>query len=319
MTDPWKTPATGDESPTWVRTTGFANWNRYAAINDEFVPIHMDDEAARATGQPNAFGMGNLRLAYMHATLDNWLGDAGDIAELGCQFRGLNFKGDELTIRGTVTSSEPNADGLECVQLDLAADNQDGKNTAPGTATLVLFKDAQPQMPSPPPPPELDGSKETGVYLDEETLGWIGREMEPAESLPVGANEIRRWSMAVHYPERAPDRYYDEAVAARGPWGGLVAPRDFNPFAWMQDGAKRMPWMRTSGSEPGTRVLNGGQRNFYFERIRPGDVITATTTLADAYEREGRNGTMLFLITQRSWSNQRGELTRIGQMTTIYY
>jgi hypothetical protein len=38
----------GDELPPFVRTTGFDNWNRYAAVNDEFVPIHMDDDAGRA-------------------------------------------------------------------------------------------------------------------------------------------------------------------------------------------------------------------------------------------------------------------------------
>ena len=319
MTLAWQSPQVGDESPAWLRTTDFAHWNRYAAINDEFIPIHMDDEAAQATGQPRAFGMGNLRLAYLHAALDDWLGDAGDIAELGCQFRALNFKGDALAIRARVSAVESSDDGLQRIRLDLAVENQRGENTAPGKATLVLFGSGGPRMPSPPPTPEASASLQTGVYLDEATLEWIGHEAEPVTSLPVGANEIRRWSMAVHYPEPAPARYYDEKVAARGPWGGLVAPRDFNPFAWMQGAAQAMPWMREMGSEPGTRVLNGGQHSLYFERIRPGDVITSSATLADAYEREGRNGTLLFLITQRRWTNQRGELTRIGQMTTIYY
>lgn len=29
--------------PPYVRTTGLANWNRYAAVNDELILIHMDD------------------------------------------------------------------------------------------------------------------------------------------------------------------------------------------------------------------------------------------------------------------------------------
>jgi hypothetical protein len=41
--------------------------------------------------------------------------------------------------------------------------------------------------------------------------------------------------------------------------------------------------------------------------------------LDSAYEREGKLGTMLFLITHTRWSNQRGELVRLGQMITIYY
>ena len=38
----------GDAMPTWSRQTSFMEWNRYAAVNDEFVPFHMDDEAGRA-------------------------------------------------------------------------------------------------------------------------------------------------------------------------------------------------------------------------------------------------------------------------------
>ena len=54
----------GDEMPPWSRKTGFMNWNRYAAVNDEFVPFHMDDEAGRAAkNEQGAFGMGNLRYA----------------------------------------------------------------------------------------------------------------------------------------------------------------------------------------------------------------------------------------------------------------
>ena len=30
----------GDKMPEWSRKTDFMNWNRYAAVNDEFVYIH---------------------------------------------------------------------------------------------------------------------------------------------------------------------------------------------------------------------------------------------------------------------------------------
>ena len=42
----------GDEIPTFVReNTGLHHFNRYAAVNEEFVPIHMDDEAGREAGK----------------------------------------------------------------------------------------------------------------------------------------------------------------------------------------------------------------------------------------------------------------------------
>ena len=56
----------GDELPAWSRKTDFMNWNRYAAVNDEFVYIHMDDEVGKAAlNEQGAFGMGNLRYTYM--------------------------------------------------------------------------------------------------------------------------------------------------------------------------------------------------------------------------------------------------------------
>lgn len=308
----------GDALPPMARTTDLAHWNRYAAINDEFIPIHMDPAAAKAAGQADVFGMGNLRLGYLHAALDDWVGHEGDIAELGCQFRALNFKGDALVAGGSVSAVETRG-GLRRVDLELSVINQTGENTAPGTASLVLFEGGKPVMPEPPAAPGPRQDLAPGVYLEAETIGWLGKTTEPRASLPVGENDIRRWAGAIYYPEASPDRYYDIATAATGPWGGLVAPRDFNPFAYSRGGRVGIPWMRKTGTEPGSRVLNGGQRNLYFERIRPGDVVTAQSSLANAFEREGKLGTMLFLETETRWTNQNGALVRIGTMTTIYY
>ena len=52
---------------------------------------------------PDAFGMGNLRVAYLHNLVHDCLAGDGDIDELRCEFRGLNLKGDVLTCHGTVT------------------------------------------------------------------------------------------------------------------------------------------------------------------------------------------------------------------------
>ena len=69
--------AVGDQLPPFTRQTGLANWNRYAAVNDEFVPIHMDDEAGQAAGYPTAFGMGNLQWSYLYNVIRNWMGEDG--------------------------------------------------------------------------------------------------------------------------------------------------------------------------------------------------------------------------------------------------
>jgi len=69
------TVAVGDEIPAFTPNDWLRQLDRYAAVNDEFVPIHMDDEAGRAAGMDGAFGMGNLQWAYLHNVVRDWLGD----------------------------------------------------------------------------------------------------------------------------------------------------------------------------------------------------------------------------------------------------
>lgn len=125
----------GDEIGPFTRETGFANWNRYAAVNYEFVPIHMDDEAGRAAGYPTAFGMGNLQWSYLHNALRAWMGDSGRIVSLSCQFRGANTKGMTVTARGVVTGVEK-ADGAVTATVDVWTEAADGSRLAPGKAVV---------------------------------------------------------------------------------------------------------------------------------------------------------------------------------------
>lgn len=128
----------GDQLPPWSRRTDFMNWNRYAAVNDEFVPFHMDDEAGRAAkNEQGAFGMGNLRYAYLMNALRDWAGDEAEIREVGCQYRAINQKGDVLTVTGRVTDKR-HEDGEDRVYLDIDVVNQNGDSTCPGHAIVVI-------------------------------------------------------------------------------------------------------------------------------------------------------------------------------------
>ena len=100
------------------------------------------------------------------------------------------------------------------------------------------------------------------------------------------------------------------------PWvwsRGVSSPWVESPWVWAACASQ------PGGTEPGSRGLNGGQKNLSFAPIRPGDVITSVATLVDAYEKDGRLGTMLFLIDESRWTNQSGDLVRIGIRTSIYY
>ena len=128
----------GDKLPAWSRKTSFAEWNRYAAVNEEFVPFHMDDEAGRRAGnEQGAFGMGNLRYAYIVNALREWIGDDAIVREVGCQYRAINQKDDVLTVTGEVTAKKAE-DGENRVYLDINVVTQTGAPTCPGHAVVAL-------------------------------------------------------------------------------------------------------------------------------------------------------------------------------------
>jgi acyl dehydratase len=133
------TVTAGTELPVFVRTTGFHNWNRYAAVNDEFVPIHMDDDAGRAQGFPGAFGMGNLMWSYLHNLVRDWMGDDGRIVTMACSFRSPNLRGMTVEARGTVTAVRDEG-GERLVDLELSVVDHDTPDTVlvPATATVAL-------------------------------------------------------------------------------------------------------------------------------------------------------------------------------------
>ncbi len=128
----------GDKLPAWSRKTDFMNWNRYAAVNDEFVYIHMDDEVGKAAlNEQGAFGMGNLRYTYMLNALRDWAGDEAIIKECGLQFRAINQKNDILTVTGKITNKQ-SQDGELLIFLEMNVINQAGESTTPGHAIVAI-------------------------------------------------------------------------------------------------------------------------------------------------------------------------------------
>lgn len=295
--------AVGTAIPDFTRTTSFGNWNRYAAVNDEFIDIHMDDAAAQRAGMPAAFGMGNLRVAYLHNALGAWLGDGGRILDVSVRFKALNQKGDELAASAVITE----VDG-DRATLELHVRNQDGAETVEGTAIVERFE-GEPAVIPDPGPDAPSGNAAPGATVTQAEVDMIGTTSDPITSHPVDANDIRRWAIATHWPEPAPDRYL----------AGEVAPPELDPFAWHAKRPWGGPWLRGMGTGVGQRILNGGQRSRYYAPVRQGDRITAVCRLVDVVEKEMRHGPTAVMTTEQRWTNQRDELVRLGTMTTLYF
>jgi len=130
--------AAGDQLPPYVAPRGLEAWNRFAAVNDEFIAVHMDDDAGRRAGnESGAFGMGNLRLSYLANLLRGWAGDDAEIREINVEYRSRHQKDDVLTAIGAVVSTTvEDGEGVVTITVDVVT--ADGRSTAPGSAVVAF-------------------------------------------------------------------------------------------------------------------------------------------------------------------------------------
>ena len=158
-------------------------------------------------------------------------------------------------------------------------------------------------------------------YVTQEMREAQGRWGESRTAPPITETDIRRWAMATFYPEQPPRIYWDAEYAAATHWGGIVAPPDFNPFAWPVERPKGGP-AGLAGRHPEGKSLtgmNGGQTDTYGAPMRPGDVISARSRLVDWWEREGRLGHTLYVRTEVEWRNQDDALVRTRLSISVRY
>lgn len=143
---------------------------------------------------------------------------------------------------------------------------------------------------------------------------------EERTSPPIALSDIRKWAIATYWPDTPPRIYFDEEYAASTHHGGIVAPPDFNPFAWPVERPKSAAPGAARGPD-GRKLtgMNGGQTDTYGVPMRPGDVVRSRSRLRDWNEREGRLGLTLYVFTETEWHNQDDQLVRRRVSTGVRF
>lgn len=147
--------------------------------------------------------------------------------------------------------------------------------------------------------------------LPEELRALVGRESPPV-TVVVDTEQIRRFADAIGDPNPL---YYDEEYARSKGFRSIIAPPTFLTTIG------RWPWQRrdeTLFRIPYGRVaIHGEQEYEWFLPIQAGDVVTVTSRIVDIYEKAGRTGRMLFVVTESRYTNHLGQLVAIGRSTGI--
>ena len=170
------------------------------------------------------------------------------------------------------------------------------------------------------------------TLLTDEIRGYIGRQSDAVTACDaVEPGAVRRYAQAImadHDGDYRPD-------AAPARFGGPVAPPIYPAFMFRRplgtpdvltdraadpdfdglvsaasDGLPELPL-------PGRALLNGGSEIEFLRYARHGECVVQRSRYADIYERQSRNGPMLFVVTETEYRTDGGEVLLRVRKTII--
>ncbi len=118
--------------------------------------------------------------------------------------------------------------------------------------------------------------------------------------------------------------YWDDEYARNSRYGSIIAPPGFFgwPTSWSVMGptfSKLREEVNTVISKAGfPRILDGSIEYDFFAPVRAGDTLAALPKVINIFDRESKGTTMLFTITETTYTNQNGTLVAKARQTLIH-
>ena len=126
----------GDEAPVTSHTLTRTDLVRYAGASGDYNPMHHDEIAATAAGQPSVFGHGMFSMGLLGTALTDYVGP-GNVRHYQVRFSRQTWPGEELTTKIVVTGKRTGDEG-NLVDLACTLTNADGEVKVVGEATAVV-------------------------------------------------------------------------------------------------------------------------------------------------------------------------------------
>ena len=133
----WEDVTEGMELPDLVKHPTTRQLVMYAGASGDYYEIHYDKEFAQGNNLDGPILHGALKNAFLGQLMTGWMGPLGTLKRLSCQYRGMDFPGQDITARGTVTRKYREGDQY-LVDCDIWLQNPEGEKTTPGSATVAL-------------------------------------------------------------------------------------------------------------------------------------------------------------------------------------
>lgn len=166
-----------------------------------------------------------------------------------------------------------------------------------------------------------------GSLLDD--LGWkqfIGHVYPAHTGEPVLARDIRRYALAIDDDNPI---FFDEKAAKAGRYGGLTAP--FNYISWSvgvpgaekptkelgEDGLSSFVGIPDIPNAFSLGWVRGGEELEFFKPIYVNDRVTVNGKVTGMSEKAGKSGTLIFVTSEFTYTNQKDELLAKHVVTMI--
>jgi acyl dehydratase len=169
-------------------------------------------------------------------------------------------------------------------------------------------------------------SKGVGL-LPEELKKFIGQTVD-SSIFEIEKEPIRRFADAIGDLNPL---YWDEDYAKKSRYGAIIAPPGFLSSLWFTGRSTKWgpqehpseslgsPDLMNALSQAGyKRILDTGIDYEFSVVVKAGDVIMSTAVVKDIMERSNKEGKVVFLVTETTWTNQDKQIVAKARSMTLH-
>jgi hypothetical protein len=150
----------------------------------------------------------------------------------------------------------------------------------------------------------------SGALISERMRAAVGSPLASGQPFAVEKGSIRDLAEAINHLHPL---YVDEAYAQSTGHGSVLAPPTYPSYNL----ALGAPLEVLTFEFPVGSILHGSDDWEFLGDIHAGDMLTPQGKLLDLYEKQGKRGGMLFIVSEITYTNQRGEVVAIYRPTEV--
>lgn len=129
--------AVGSEITPLVKQPTTRQLVMWAGASGDYNPIHYDKDFAQSRGLPGVIVHGQLVCSFLGQLMSDWMGEQGSLRKLTCSYKGMNYPGETITVKGKVIKKyvEDREHRVEC---NIWVENPKGEKTTSGIAIVIM-------------------------------------------------------------------------------------------------------------------------------------------------------------------------------------